>query len=214
MSSSSGAAGGTSGAAAGELGKGGKPIAVKDKARAEFLALMADRLTRLRHSRDKYRPEDQHLTAEVILSVDGMGYVDPLTSQFTDKKPAATKGKSASHFSAASFIPQFFITTGFGPGFAHTRAVVVSNPIFFKDGDSTSKKAKILGGHDPVFKVGDFVFLQSAEGTASYTTFAGRGATETHAVSYLDLYAVLPKAEAGDWIRPQADGSPGFLRME
>jgi hypothetical protein len=32
-------------------------------------------------------------------------------------------------------------------------------------------------------------------------------------VSYIDLFAVLPKAEAGDWIRPQADGSPGFLTM-
>ena len=213
MSSSADAAGGTSGAA-GELGKGGKPIVVKDKARAEFLALMAARLDYVRHSRDKYRPEDQHLTAEVILSIDGIGYVEPYTHQFTEKKPAATKGKSSSHFSAASFIPQFFITTGSGPGFAITRAVVVSNPIFFKDGDATSKKAKILGGHDPVFKVGDFIFVQSAEGAAKYTTFAGRGATQTHTMSYLDLYAVLPKAEAGDWIRPQADGTPGFLRME
>lgn len=208
MSSSSGAAGGTSGPSAGALGKGGKPIVVKDKARAEFLAEMARRLDYVRHSRDAYRPEDQHLIAEVILSIDGMGYVDPFTSQFTEKKPAATKGKSATHFSAASFIPQFFITVGFGPGFARTRAVVVSNPIFFKDGDATSKKAKILGGHDPVLKVGDFVFVQDAEGTASYTTFAGRGATETHAVSYIDLFAVLPKAEAGDWITSR------FLRME
>jgi hypothetical protein len=208
MSSAKMAMGGTSAPAAGALGKGGKPVVEKDKARAVFLATMAARLDDVRHSRDKYRPEDQHLTAEVILSVDGMGYVDPLTGQFTEKKPAATKGKSASHYSAASFIPQFFITTGFGPGFARTRAVVVSNPIFFAGGDATSKKAKILGGHDPIFKVGDFVFLQGAEGTATYTTSAGRGARETHAVHYLDLFAVLPKAEAGDWITSR------FLRME
>jgi hypothetical protein len=198
--------------AAGELGKGGKPVVVKDKARAEFLAVMAARLDEIRHSRDSYRPEDQHLPAEVILSIEGIGYMDPLTGQFSEKKPAATKGKSASHYSAASFIPQFFITTGFGPGFAHTRAVVVSNPIFFRPGEGPgSKKPKILGGHDPVFKVGDFVFMRSGEGTASYTTSVGVGrwsATETSAVRYTDLYAVLPKAEAVPWIKER------FLVME
>ena len=47
-------------------------------------------------------------------------------------------------------------------------------------------------------------------GGATYSTGPG----QTHQVSYTDLFAVLPKADAAEWIRPQADGSPGFLVME
>jgi hypothetical protein len=197
--------------AAGALGKGGKPVMVKDKARAEFLAVMAARLDEIRHSRDAYRPEDQHVGAEVILSIEGMGFQDPTTREFTTKKPGATKGKSAHHYSAASFVEQFYITVGSGPGFAHHRLVVVSNPIFFKDGDASTKKAKILGGHDPILKVGDFVFTKSNEGGATYASSTGSGrfsgVTEYLAMTYSDLYAVLPKADATEWIKS------GFMLM-
>lgn len=204
------AAGGAPAAAGGDLAKGGKPKVQHDKARGEFLALMAERLEEIRHSRDEWREDQRYVGAQVILSIEGLGY-QTRDGTFSEKKPGKTTGKSATHYDERSFLQQFYITVGMGPGFARTRLVCVSDPRFFRAGEGPgSKKPKILGGHDPVLKVGDFVFTRQAEGAATHSVAAGVGrwsAIEQSTVSYSDLYAVLPKADAREWI------SSGFLRM-
>ncbi len=202
------AAGG--GGAGGDLAKGGKPKVVKDKARTEFEALMASRLEEIRSSRAAFRPEDRYVGAQVILSIEGNGYMTR-EGTFSDKKPGKSKGKSSHHYDERSFLEQFYITVGYGPGFERTKLVCVSNPVFFRAGEGPgTKKPKILGGHDSVLKIGDFVFTRQAEGAATCTVSAGVGrwsAMEQNTITYSDLFAVLPKADAGDWIRE------GFLRM-
>lgn len=196
------AAGGAGGG--GSLVKGGKPKVQHDKARSAFTELMSSRMEELIASRASYRPEDRSFGACVVLSVEGNGYQAP-DGSFSTKKPGKTKGKSSHHYDERSFLEQFYITVGFGPGFARTSLVCVSNPAFFKDGEGPgTKKPKILGGHDPVIKPGDFVFMREATGSATVTTACGggryTGCTEQSSITYRDLFAVLPKEDVKEWM--------------
>jgi hypothetical protein len=203
-----------------ELGKGGKVKVVHGKARAAAVAhseaVLAARRARLADFADGYE------TAMLVLSVDGMGYIDRETHAFTTEAPGATgaKVKTATRFSETSARPQFIITVGFGRKdgvpFGNTRCLVVSNPIFFKDGDAVSKKAQLVGGHDPIIQAGKtYVFAQRKEGLATYTTAAGfyRGMamTDQAHVEYDDVVAFLDREEAkkeGGWIKSK------LLRIE
>lgn len=182
-----------------ELGKGGKPKVHHDKSKTAVMELMSSRLEEIRRNAEAYPTR-----AYVVLSIDGLGYKDNDDS-FTTKKPATLKGKAYSIH--ADFREQFWITVGTGPEFSQRFLVCVSNPVFFKDGDATSKKAKLLGGHDPILKVGDYVFMREAQGQATFLSAAGRGFTETRHETYYDLYAILPKQDAREWI------ASGLLRM-
>lgn len=182
-----------------DLGKGGKPKVQHDKAKAAALELMASRLAQLRRSAEEYPQR-----AYVVLSIDGLGYKDN-DGTFTTKKPSMLKGRAGSYH--GDFREQFWITVGTGEGFSQRTLVCISNPVFFKDGDTSSKKSKLVGGHDPIVNVGDYVFLEQAAGLACYETGAGRGCLESRPEVYSDLYAVLPKKEAREWIKA------GLLRM-
>lgn len=172
------------------LGKGGKAKAGRP-AKEVLDEIMAARLAELKAFPSPHQ-------AKVILSIDGMGFQGP-DGQFTDKKPGKTKGKSSHHFSDKSFIAQFYITVGFGKGFASTMLVAVANPVFFKGGDVG--KGKIIDG---AFNVGDYVFTREAEGTASVDVVSGMGrfsgVVEQHAIRYQDLYAVLHKPDVPGWV--------------
>lgn len=203
-----------------ELGKGGKVKVVHGKARAAAVAhseaVLAARKARLAEFADGYE------TAMLVLSVDGMGYIDRATHSFTTEPPGATgaKVKTATRFSDTSDRPQFIITVGFGRKdgvpFGHTRCLIISNPIFFKDGDAVSKKAQLVGGHDPIIQAGKtYVFAQRKEGLATYTSAAGfyRGVAvsrDSH-MEYDDVVAFLDREEAkkeGGWIKSK------LLRIE
>jgi hypothetical protein len=203
-SSTPSAADAAGGAGGGGLSKGGKPKVQHDKARSAFTELMSSRLEELIASRAAYsRPEDRAFGACVVLSIEGNGYQAP-DGSFSAKKPGKTKGKSSHHYDERSFLEQFYVTVGHGPGFERTSLCCVSNPVFFKDGEGPgTKKPKILGGHDPIIKPGDFVFMREASGSATVTTVAGSGrwsgCTEQSAIRYCDLFAVLPKEDLKEW---------------
>jgi hypothetical protein len=167
-------------------GKGGKPKPGRP-AKEVLDELMAERRAEIR----ALGPSP----AMVILSIDGLGY-KAADGQFSEKKPAKTKGKASVHMGSESFLQQFYITVGFGKGFSGSRLVAVSNPAFFKGGDVG--RGKIIDG---VLNVGDYVLTRAAEGLATMKVAMSHGASSTMAVEYQDLYAVIPKAEVPDWIR-------------
>jgi hypothetical protein len=203
MSSAPSPAEAAGGAGGGSLAKGGKPKVQHDKARSAFTELMSSRMEELIASRAAYRPEDRSFAACIVLSVEGNGY-QARDGSFSAKKPGKSTGKSSHHYDERSFLEQFYITVGYGPGFERSMLVCVSNPAFFKDGEGPgSKRPKILGGHDPVIKPGDFVFLREASGSATVTTAAGIGrwsAMEQTSITYNDLFAVLPKEDLKEWV--------------
>ena len=170
-----------------------------DKARSALAELMTSRVEEIIAARAVYREDQRAVTAQVILSIDGLGY-KTREGTFSTKKPAKSKGKSSHHYDDRSFVEQFYITVGCGAGFAHTRMVCVSNPVFFKD----VSKGKLLGGHDPVLKPGDYVFTKEAEGSATCTVITGSGrftgVQQQQAITYSDLHAVIPKDQVKDWI--------------
>lgn len=192
------AAGGGAGGG-GSLAKGGKPVVAHDKARSALAELMTSHVEEIIAARAGYHEDQSAVSAQVILSIDGLGYKAP-DGSFSKKKPGKTKGKSSYHFDERSFLEQFYITVGCGAGFAKTRLVCVSNPVFFKD----VSKGKLLGGHDPVLKPGDYVFTKEAQGAATCTVISGAGRysgiCEQNAITYSDLYAVIPKEQVKDWI--------------
>ena len=197
--SSAPAASPAGGGGGGSLAKGGKPVVAHDKARSALTELMSSRLEEIIAARSAFREDQRACAAEVILSIDGLGY-KARDGSFSKKKPEKSKGKSSHHFDDRSFLEQFYITVGCGPGFARTRLVCVSNPAFFKD----VAKGKLLGGHDPVIKPGDYVFTKEAEGQATCTVVSGSGrysgVMEQTSIVYSDLHAVIPKADVKEWI--------------
>lgn len=208
------------------IAKGGKPKVQHNRAREIAVAHSAAFLSEKKTYLEADPSGDSYVTAHTVLAINGWGYVSK-EGVFTEVKPEKTKGKSAQFHD--DYRPQFYITVGWGRGkdgqaFGNTVMVCVSNPIFFKDGNASSADAKLVGGHDPILKVGDYVFYDMKEGLATYTQTSGfwRGSAclERSKEKYLDLIAILPREEARkDWIRveTQPDGSRknvGILRIE
>lgn len=197
--------------AGGLLGKGGKVKVEHDKSRAAAVAVSEAYLEKLKKS---HLTHATYSVAQLVLEVNGIGYIGG-DGKFSEAHPEATSKhvKTATRTSADTYRPQFIITVGFGPGFSKQMCVVVSNPVFFKGGDATSERAKLVGGHSPILVPQQtYVFSAPREGAATYTAAMGfRGETNQQSVVYNDMVAFLSREEAkedGGWIKSK------LLRME